>query len=146
MAFRTFDQTDISRRSLFRGGGYLAAGAALSTLPFGRELLAHDVSEAWPNVAAMTEKYLSERKVPNLFLTFGWGQNDMAHTVGGGTLGFGNSREAVPLVTMLLKQASRISQKKNLQPSPCRSLLGMSKGRSPRLLALSKTSSHRSTR
>ncbi len=93
MAYRNFAQADISRRSLFRGGTYLAAGAALSTLPFGRELLAHDVSEAWPNVAAMAEKYVSERKVANLLMTFGWGQQEHAHTVGGGTLGFGNPRD-----------------------------------------------------
>ena len=86
MAFRTFDEPNLSRRSLFRGSGYLAAGAALSTLPFGRQLLAHDVSEAWPNVAAMAEKYLGERKVANMFLTFGWNQEDHAHTVGGGNL------------------------------------------------------------
>ncbi len=91
MAFRTFDEPSFSRRSLFRGGGYLAAGAALSTLPFGRQLLAHDVSENWPNVAAMAEKYLSERKVANMFLTFGWRQEDHAHTVGGGNLSLSGS-------------------------------------------------------
>ena len=88
MAFRTFDRTDISRRALFRAGGYLAAGAALSTLPFGRQLFAHDVSESWPNVAAMAQKYLSERKVANLLLTFGWNQEDHAHTTGGGLTRF----------------------------------------------------------
>ena len=56
MAFRTFEQPDISRRSLFRAGAYAAAGTALAGLPFGRELLAHDVSENWPNVAAMAKK------------------------------------------------------------------------------------------
>ena len=75
-----------SRRALFRAGGYAAAGAALSTLPFGRSLLAHDVSEAWPNVSAMAKKYVAERKVANMLLTFGWGQEDHAHTVGGGKL------------------------------------------------------------
>ncbi|MBD2841340.1 serine hydrolase domain-containing protein [Erythrobacter rubeus] len=88
MAFRDFDQNDVSRRSLFRGGGYLAAGAALSTLPFRHALLAHDVSESWPSVASLAERYLAEGKVANLFLTFGWGQEDHAHTVGGGKLGF----------------------------------------------------------
>ncbi|MEM7666225.1 MAG: serine hydrolase domain-containing protein [Pseudomonadota bacterium] len=86
MAFREFEQPSLSRRSLFRGGGYLAAGAALSTLPMGRALFAHDVSQSWPTVAAMAEKYVSERKVANMFLTFGWRQEDHAHTVGGGTL------------------------------------------------------------
>ncbi len=90
MAFREFDtafqNADFSRRSLFRTGGYLAAGAAMATLPFGRQVFAHDVSEAWPAVSAMANKYISEKKVANMFLTFGWGQQDMAHTVGGGTL------------------------------------------------------------
>ena len=88
MAFRTFDATipEISRRALFRGGAYAAGAAALSGLPLGRELLAHNVAEAWPNVAALAEKYVSEQKVANLFLTFGQAQEDHAHTVGGGTL------------------------------------------------------------
>lgn len=80
---------DLSRRSLLRGSALLAGGAALSGLPFGRAVLAHDVAESWPKVAAMADKYVSARKVANLFLTFGWGQQDMAHTVGGGTLALG---------------------------------------------------------
>lgn len=78
--------SELSRRALFRAGGLLGAGAALSTLPFGNALFAHDVSQAWPNVAAMAKKYLDARSVANMFLTFGWGQEDHAHTVGGGTL------------------------------------------------------------
>ena len=101
MAFRTFDNRaqnpahtlDVSRRSLFRGGAYAAGAAALAGLPFGRELLAHDVANSWPNVAAMAEKYVAEKKVANMFLTFGWGQEDHAHTVGGGTLGLGSADE-----------------------------------------------------
>ena len=93
MAFRTFDTNDLTRRSLIRSGGSLAAGAALSSLPFGRAAFAHDVSESWPNVAALAEKYLSQGKVANLFLTFGWGQQSMAHTVGGGTLSLDGTTE-----------------------------------------------------
>ncbi|TAD71465.1 MAG: class A beta-lactamase-related serine hydrolase [Sphingomonadales bacterium] len=76
----------LSRRTLFRHSALLAGGAALTTLPFGRALLAHDVSQNWPAVAAMANKYVSARKLANLLLTFGWGQEDHAHTVGGGTL------------------------------------------------------------
>ena len=94
MAFRTFEQTDFSRRALFRAGAYAAAGTALASLPFGRALLAHDVAENWPNVAAVAKKYIDEGKVANMFLTFGWGQEDHAHTVGGGTLAL-NSRTEV---------------------------------------------------
>lgn len=93
MAFRNFQDTTLSRRALFRGGGYMAAGAAMATLPFGREAFAHDVAEAWPNVAAMAKRYVDEGKVANMFLTFGSGQEDHAHTVGGGKLGLGSSVE-----------------------------------------------------
>ncbi len=87
MAFREFDSPALSRRALIRGGSLLAAGAALSGLPLGRAAFAmHDVSENWPNVAAMANRYLAERKVANMFLTFGWGQEADAHRVGGGTL------------------------------------------------------------
>jgi len=77
----------LSRRALLRQGSLLAAGAALTTLPFGRSALAmHDVAESWPKVAALANRFVATRKVANLFLTFGWGQEDHAHTVGGGTL------------------------------------------------------------
>ena len=93
MAYRNFANPALTRRSLLNASGYAAAGAAFATLPFGRELLAHDVSESWPRVAALAEKYVSEGKVANLFMTFGWGQDDHAHTVGGGTLALGNDTE-----------------------------------------------------
>jgi CubicO group peptidase (beta-lactamase class C family) len=93
MAFRSFDQPDLSRRALFRCAAYATAGATLATLPFGRQLLAHDVSTDWPNVAALAQKYVADRKVANLFLTFGWGQEDHAHTVGGGKLSIGGATE-----------------------------------------------------
>lgn len=86
MAYREFDTIALSRRALIQGSALLAGGAALSTLPFGRAAFAHDVTEAWPNVAALADRYVSQRKVANLFLTFGWGQQEHAHTVGGGTL------------------------------------------------------------
>ena len=86
MAFRDFNSAPTSRRALLRGGAYLAAGGALATMPFGRIALAHDVSESWPNVAAMAKNYVESRKLANLMVTFGKGQEDHAHTVGGGTL------------------------------------------------------------
>lgn len=76
----------VSRRALFRQSALFAGGAALAGLPFGRQLLAHDVSENWPAVAALAQKYVGTRKLANLYMTFGWGQEDHAHTVGGGTL------------------------------------------------------------
>lgn len=94
MAYRNFAEPALSRRALFRGGAYAAAGTALASLPFGRELLAHNVDESWPNVAALAQKYIDDRKVANMYLTFGWGQEDHAHHVGGGTLAL-NSDVAV---------------------------------------------------
>lgn len=88
MAYRNFADPALSRRSIFRGGAYAVAGASLVSLPFGRELLAHGVDESWPNVAALARKYVDEKKVAQMYLTFGWGQEDHAHHVGGGTLGF----------------------------------------------------------
>ena len=81
--------SQVSRRSLLRASALFAGGAALSGLPFGRAAFAHDVAESWPNVAALADRYVSQRKLANLFLTFGWGQEDHAHTVGGGTLALG---------------------------------------------------------
>jgi len=85
MAFRDFDNPDLSRRSLLRFGSGGAALAALSGLPFGRALMAHDVSEGWPNVAALAERYVSEGRVANMMLTFGWGRDEHAHTIARGS-------------------------------------------------------------
>ncbi|MGY6552141.1 MAG: serine hydrolase domain-containing protein [Erythrobacter sp.] len=87
MASSALATMPLSRRSLFRNMAIAAAGTSLAGIPFGRQLLAaHDVGESWPNVAALAERYVAERKVANLLLTFGWGQQEHAHTVGGGTL------------------------------------------------------------
>ncbi len=86
MPLQTADSLALSRRSLLRFSALFAGGAALSGLPFGRVAFAHDTSESWPNVAALSDKYVSSRKLANLYLTFGWGQQPHAHTVGGGTL------------------------------------------------------------
>ncbi|QDH34448.1 serine hydrolase domain-containing protein [Porphyrobacter sp. YT40] len=89
MSVHTIASPALSRRSLLRSGALFTGGAALSGLPFGRMAFAHDVAESWPAVAALADKYVSSRKLANLFLTFGWGQEDHAHTVGGGTLALG---------------------------------------------------------
>lgn len=93
MAFRTFDSHALSRRALFRSGAYVAAGTALASVPFGRGLLAHDVSANWPNVASAVERYVSEGKVANVVVSFGMGQAD-PHTVARGNLGFGSAAPA----------------------------------------------------
>ncbi|WP_255573783.1 serine hydrolase [Erythrobacter sp. SCSIO 43205] len=83
----------LSRRALFRTAAYGAGISVLGSLPFGGELLAHNVEESWPNMAALADKYLSERKVANFYATFGWGQEDHAHHVGGGTLALNSDVE-----------------------------------------------------
>jgi CubicO group peptidase (beta-lactamase class C family) len=93
MAFREFETAAISRRSLLRGGAYLAASGALASVPWGRAALAHDVSDAWPNVAVAANSYVSSGKVPNVLACFGWREDD-PHTVGGGTIAFGNDTPA----------------------------------------------------
>ncbi len=92
MAFRSFESATLSRRSLFRGGAYLAAGGALASMPLGRALLAHDVGSQWPSVAALVEEYVGTGKLPNMIASFGWGDQD-PHSVSRGTLAFGDSTE-----------------------------------------------------
>ena len=82
----------LSRRALIRTSVLMSGGAMLSTLPFGRAALAlHDVSESWPHVAALAERYVASGKVANMLMTFGWGDAPHAHTVGGGTLALGKA-------------------------------------------------------
>ncbi len=94
MAYRTFQSADLSRRSLFRGGAYLAGAGLLAALPMGRPLLAaHDIGESYPNIQKLYQDYVGGKKVSNLFVTLGTGQEDHAHTVGGGTLSFDSTVE-----------------------------------------------------
>ena len=93
MAFRDFDDVTLSRRSLLRGSAYLAASGALATLPFGRELLAHDVSASWPALASRVESYVSSGKVPNMVACLGWGEEE-PHIVSRGKLMFGGQEPA----------------------------------------------------
>jgi CubicO group peptidase (beta-lactamase class C family) len=81
----------LSRRAIFRGGAYAATGFAVASLPFGRQLFAHDVSEAYPAAAALAERYVNGGKVANMLLTFGMGQEDHAHTIARGTLALGGT-------------------------------------------------------
>ena len=93
MAFRAFDAPMMSRRSLFRSSAYFAAGAAAVSFPAGSHLLAHGVDEHFPELARLTNKYVSEGKVANLLVAIGRGTEEMAHTVGGGTLAFDSAAQ-----------------------------------------------------
>ncbi|GAB5349977.1 serine hydrolase domain-containing protein [Alteriqipengyuania sp. 357] len=94
MAYRDFMDGGLSRRGLLRGGAYFAGGSMLASMPFSSALLAHDVSEAWPSVAAEIDTYLTEKKLANAIAAFGFDQDPKAHTVGGGTLALGSSAPA----------------------------------------------------
>jgi CubicO group peptidase (beta-lactamase class C family) len=81
------DAVALSRRNLLRSTVLLGAGAALGTLPFGRDL-AHAASAAgiegrWPKVTAMLEKYVSQRKVAGMVAALGWGERDPGFIVRG---------------------------------------------------------------
>ncbi|MEZ5693126.1 MAG: serine hydrolase [Altererythrobacter sp.] len=91
MAFRTFEDAHISRRSMLRGSALLGAGAALSGLPLGRLALAHTAH--WPNVLATVEDYVTSGKVANMVATMGWGQKD-PDIIARGTLAFGSKAKA----------------------------------------------------
>lgn len=91
MAFRDFATPDVSRRSLLRGGALLGAGALLSGMPLGRALA--QAGGQWTNVAALTQKYVAERKVANMVAAMGWGQKD-PEFIARGTLAFGQPKRA----------------------------------------------------
>lgn len=93
MAAQSFSETTLSRRTFFHGTAYAAAGGLLASLPLGRSLLAHDVSEAWPRVAERIEHYVGQQKVANMVASFGWG-GKAPHSVARGGLKFG--RTAAP--------------------------------------------------
>lgn len=76
MAFRNFDDDlQISRRSLLRGGGYLAAGAALAGLPVNAFAQVAGRRE-WPAVTAMIESFVRSRQVVNMQVAFGENRAD----------------------------------------------------------------------
>ena len=80
----------LSRRAFLSYTGL--AGASLA-MPMGA-VFGHDVGADYPRLDALVSRYLDERKVANLLVTLGTGQEDHAHTVGGGRLKFGGTREA----------------------------------------------------
>ncbi|WP_369027169.1 serine hydrolase domain-containing protein [Qipengyuania sp. RANM35] len=95
MAYREFETSEFSRRSLLRGGAYLAAGSALAGVPFGRIAMARDTVSSWPAVSGLVSKYAGERKVANMVATLGWGQRQ-AQTIAQGTLAIGGEAKAGP--------------------------------------------------
>ena len=93
MAYREFVNSELSRRSLLRGGAWLTAGAALSGMPMGRMAMAHGGAASWPKVSALVQKYVAEGKVANMSAALGWGQ-DVPTLIARGTLALGGSTPA----------------------------------------------------
>lgn len=82
----------LSRRGLLAGGGALAGAGLLPAWAFAAEAPA-SIDRQWPKVAALLDRYVSERKLAGAQAAFGWGTGPMS-TVTRGVLGFEN---AVPL-------------------------------------------------
>ncbi len=76
MAYRDFDTSPLSRRSLLRGGAWMTAGAAMSGLPLGSAAMAQGAAARWPSVSSMVNKYVAEGKVANMAAALGWGDKD----------------------------------------------------------------------
>ena len=96
MPLSELDAMRLSRRTLFRSGAWLSAGSLAAGVPGAAQLLAHDVDASFPAVAALADRYVSQRKVANLLVTIGMGQDDHVHTVGGGKLAFGSEANVNP--------------------------------------------------
>ncbi len=77
------DHLALSRRGLLRGGAWLGAGAALSSLPFAQALAQTASADAnWPSVAAMLDKYVGQRKVSGMVAALGWAMQRQALSAG----------------------------------------------------------------
>ena len=85
--------TSIDRRA-FLAHAALSSGFVATSLALPAGVLAHDVGSSFPRLTALVDRYLSERKVANLLVTLGNGQEDHMHTVGGGKLAFRSDSEA----------------------------------------------------
>ncbi|MFN9378311.1 MAG: hypothetical protein ACK564_14995, partial [Novosphingobium sp.] len=78
MTLHHHDAIALSRRNLLRSSVLLGAGVAVGALPFGSSLAhaAVGFEARWPNVTAMLDKYVSERKVAGMVAVLGWGDKD----------------------------------------------------------------------
>lgn len=77
MTLHRFEETTLSRRTLFRHTALLGGGAALGSLPFG-QLIAHAAEAAgletrWPKVTALLDAQVGQKKVAGMVAALGWG-------------------------------------------------------------------------
>jgi len=72
--FRETSSPHLSRRQLLGRGALLGAGAFAAGSPFSGIAMAQADSTAWPQVSALMDRYIAQRKVANMVAALGWGQ------------------------------------------------------------------------
>lgn len=85
MAFRSIDNVTVSRRSVMRGGAWLTAGAAATTLPLSTGVFARQGTASWHKVRSTVADYVDSGKVANMVAAMGWGQGEL-EIINSGTL------------------------------------------------------------
>ena len=93
MSFREFDSVAFSRRSLLRGGAWLGAGAAVASVPIGRQAFAQAVAPEWSHIRALEDKYVGTGKLANMVAALGMGQQ-APQIIAQGNLAFGSETKA----------------------------------------------------
>lgn len=93
MALRQFDETTLSRRSLFRASAYAATSCLLAGLPMGRIAFARDAAASWPNLSSMVKTYVDRQRVANIVVSLGHG-SAAPQAIARGGLGYGSAAPA----------------------------------------------------
>jgi len=93
MALRCFDETTLTRRSLFRDSAYIAASSALAAMPLGRAAYARDASAVWPSLREMVKTYVDRQRVANMVVSMGHG-SAAPQAIARGGLGYGSAAPA----------------------------------------------------
>ena len=93
MPFREFESVAFSRRSLLRGGAWLGAGAAVASVPIGRQGFAQTIAPEWSHIRALEDKYVGTGKLANMVAALGRGQQ-APEIIAQGNLAFGSEKRA----------------------------------------------------
>lgn len=84
----------LTRRNVLRGSAALGAAALLPARAWAAKAPA-SIERQWPQVTAMLDRYVTERKLPGALATFGWGEGPLG-TIARGALGFDNPAQLAP--------------------------------------------------